>query len=91
MKRLFTPRNLLLVVLLVLMFVAFFGGLPSAGSSPLALGTAGAAGKGADQPGSELPPGLKGTPLAYLAKLQDVQGRPATSYIKAGRPTLVKF
>ena len=91
MKRLFTPRNLLLVVLLVLMFLAFFGGIPSAGSNPLALGTAGAAGKGADQPGSELPPGLKGTPLAYLSKLQDVQGKPATSYIKAGRPTLVKF
>ena len=63
MKRLFTPRNLLLVVLLVLMFLAFFGGIPSAGSNPLALGTAGAAGKGADQPGSELPPGLKGTPI----------------------------
>lgn len=83
MKRLFMPRNLLLLLLLLVMFLVFHSGLPSAGSAPLS-----SAGQGSPDGAPEQP---VASPLAYLAGLKDVKGQPGSSHLSRGKPTLVKF
>ncbi|MDO5057018.1 MAG: bifunctional peptide-methionine (S)-S-oxide reductase MsrA/peptide-methionine (R)-S-oxide reductase MsrB [Lautropia sp.] len=75
MKKRFGSRELILVLLLVLMFVAFYWG--GAGAVGPGLGRSATAGQG--------------SPLATLHGLKDVNGRPASEFIDPARPTLVKF
>ena len=96
MRRLLTPRNLLLLVLLAVMFWSFYSGAsPSHGTPPAsadkAATTQGGGAAGAAQASDGAPEQPVGLPLAYLQKLKDVADKPATTYIKPGRPTLVKF
>lgn len=96
MRRLLTPRNLLLLVLLAVMFWSFYSGASPSHSTPPASAdkaatTQGGGAAGAAQASDGAPEQPVGLPLAYLQKLKDVAGKPASTYIKPGRPTLVKF
>ena len=96
MRRLLTPKNLLLLVLLAVMFWSFYSGAsPSHGTPPAsadkAATTQGGGAAAAAQASDGAPEQPVGLPLAYLQKLKDVADKPASTYIKPGRPTLVKF
>ena len=96
MRRLLTPKNLLLLVLLAVMFWSFYSGASPSHSTPPASAdkaatTQGGGTAGSAQASDGAPEQPVGLPLAYLQKLKDVADKPASTYIKPGRPTLVKF
>lgn len=72
-------QKLVLIVLIILMFVAFYWGTPGTGQSATnpsqAVSTSAAA----------------SNPLAVLRGLQEAGGKPAASFLEGARPTLVKF